>query len=271
MQATAVSSDCSKERNSGPSSSQRASSLCRGFLARAAEKSGTRNGLASCREITDCGTTRRSVSGRSTGSAAGGSSSTTSMPAARLQVADQLAGGVGDHRVLAEQLEQGRVAGGRLRQDRGDAVEPLELLAAPRLGQLGVGLDPGPLLARQQRDDLELGAHRGRDRAALDGGLDLAHGAGELRDQPTVVLIAGATAVVARCIVAGRSAAAALGALTRSCQGTSPFSGTRRPVLEGRCDVGRFTRPERRPGSLGWCRIRRSVRWGVSARFGSGS
>ena len=58
---------------------------------------------------------------------------------------------------------------------------------------VGVGLDPGALLADEQRDDLELGAHRGHHAAALDGGLDLAHGAGEHRDDALVVEVAHPT------------------------------------------------------------------------------
>ena len=46
---------------SGPSSSQLASRRGREVGCGTAEKSGARKGFASCREITDCGTTRRSV------------------------------------------------------------------------------------------------------------------------------------------------------------------------------------------------------------------
>ena len=52
------------------------------------------------------------------------------------------------------------------------------LLGAVRLGAGLVRLHPGALVAHQQGDDLELRAHRGHH-GALDGGLDLAHGAGE--------------------------------------------------------------------------------------------
>ena len=57
-----------------------ASRVGRGVLGRAAEKSGARNGLASCRETTDCGTTpcAAAAAGRSTG---GPSSTPVSMPA----------------------------------------------------------------------------------------------------------------------------------------------------------------------------------------------
>ena len=48
----------SKELSSGPSSSQPARRRGRAARCGTAEKSGARKGLASCREITDCGTTR---------------------------------------------------------------------------------------------------------------------------------------------------------------------------------------------------------------------
>ena len=74
----------SNDRNSGPSSSQVASR--RGPAGRfgALEKSGARNGLASWREITACGTTRRwllVVTGAGSGGAV--SSGGSSAPAAR--------------------------------------------------------------------------------------------------------------------------------------------------------------------------------------------
>ena len=47
----------SNELNSGPSSSQLANRRGSTVAGRTAEKSGARNGLASCRETTDCGTT----------------------------------------------------------------------------------------------------------------------------------------------------------------------------------------------------------------------
>ena len=65
------------------------------------------------------------------------------------------------------------------------------------LGQLGVGLDAGALLADEQRDDLELRAAGGLTGPRSTRGLDLAHGAGEHRDDPVVVEVAHA-AVVAR-------------------------------------------------------------------------
>ena len=72
----------SNDRSSGPSSSQPASGVGRGALGRAAEKSGARKGLASCRETTDCGTTRGLVA--AAGSSTGGTSSVpVSIPAVR--------------------------------------------------------------------------------------------------------------------------------------------------------------------------------------------
>ena len=99
--------------------------------------------------------------------------------------------GVGDDGVLAEQLEQRRVAGGRLRQDRRDPVEALELAVTLALGALGVGLDPRTLVAHEQGHDLEQGAVGDPHGAALDPGLDLAHLAGEDRDDALVVARAG--------------------------------------------------------------------------------
>jgi hypothetical protein len=104
-------------------------------------------------------------------------------------------GGVRECGVLLEQHQQGCVEGGGLGEDRGHALEPLQLLGAVGLGGVGVGLDPGALLAHQLGDDLELGADRRHDRAALDGALDVADGAGEHRDDAVVL----ATRVGARC------------------------------------------------------------------------
>ena len=58
MHAGAAPLACSKELSSGPSSSQPARRRGRGARCGTAEKSGARKGFASCREITDCGTTR---------------------------------------------------------------------------------------------------------------------------------------------------------------------------------------------------------------------
>ena len=56
----------------------------------------------------------------------------------------QRLGGVGDGGVLGEQREERGVAGGGLREDRRDAVEPLELLGALGVVEVGVGLRAGP-------------------------------------------------------------------------------------------------------------------------------
>ena len=98
----------------------------------------------------------------------------------------QRVGLVGDDGRLGQQGEQRRLAGGGLGQDRGDAVEPLELTVALALRQGGVGPDAGALLAGQQGDRLEARAD-GDGRTALYGGLDLAHGPREDRDQALVV------------------------------------------------------------------------------------
>ena len=92
--------------------------------------------------------------------------------------------------VLGEQREQRRVAGGGLREDQRDPVEALE-----HRGPAGVAADlrphPGPLLARQDRHDLELRAVRRQHAPALRCGLDLARGTGEHRDDAVVVASAG--------------------------------------------------------------------------------
>ena len=81
----------SKDRKSGPSSSQLLSRPV-GRLCSKAEKSGARNGLASCLATTDFGTTRRSATvGAASNCGSGSGSSGTSKPAAscisRLRVA----------------------------------------------------------------------------------------------------------------------------------------------------------------------------------------
>ena len=65
----------SKERSSGPSSSQPASRRVWGRGGGGSEKSGARNGLASCREMTDCGTTRTSATAGAIAVSAGAISS----------------------------------------------------------------------------------------------------------------------------------------------------------------------------------------------------
>ena len=161
---------------------------------------------------------RRRSRGRGTGSRAGAGRRTAGPPGGRPReqlglvglgllfllelhaggrdhLAAQLLGRVGDDGVLGEQGEQRGVAGRGLGQDRGHAVEPLELVGLLGLGELGVGLDPGPLLADQERDDLELGARGRRDRPALGARLDLAYGAREHRDDALVVAVPASVAL----------------------------------------------------------------------------
>ena len=197
MQAAAL-PPYSKERNSGPSSSQVASRRARGRRSSAAEKSGTRNGLESRRWMTDCGTTRRSVPAScSASSASGSSSSSSSMPAeAIISRRSSLAASEMVASSASRESSDG-VAGGGLGEDRGHAVEPLELVGLAGLGQLGLGLDPGALLADQERDDLELGPRRRRDRAALRARLDLADGPREHRDDALVVAVPAGVALAA--------------------------------------------------------------------------
>ena len=104
----------------------------------------------------------------------------------------EVAGAVGDDRVLGQQLEQRGVAGRGLGQDRADPVEPLQLFVAVGLGVGLVGPHPGPLLAGQLRDDLELGPAGRLHGATLGARLHLAHRAGEHRDDALVVGLAGA-------------------------------------------------------------------------------
>ena len=171
----------SKDRSSGPSSSQVASSRGRGGGA-GAEKSGSRKGLASWREITERGTT--CFSGRAAaaaGAASGLGLGRDLQPAGGAQLAQQRPG-VGQHLgVLGEQREQRAVAGGGAGEGGRDAVEALELLGAAALGQV-LGLQPGALLAHQQRHGLERAAGRRPGAAPLDGELDVAHGLGEHGD-----------------------------------------------------------------------------------------
>ena len=81
MQAVAPPPTYSKDLKRGSSSSQLASRRSRGRCSSAAEKSGTRNGLASRRAMTDCGTTRRGEEVAAVSGLGGSSSSGASMPA----------------------------------------------------------------------------------------------------------------------------------------------------------------------------------------------
>ena len=82
MQGEAPPPARSNELNSGPSSSQVARRRAGAALGLAAEKSGARKGLASWRETTVCGTTRRSgVAGATGGSGGATSRAAASNPA----------------------------------------------------------------------------------------------------------------------------------------------------------------------------------------------
>ena len=94
----------------------------------------------------------------------------------------------GDRGIGLEEGDEARVARRGLREDLRDAVEALEQLGTGGVGDLGVGLHPGALLAHEQRDDLELRAVRGAELALLRLGLDLAHLAREDRDDGCVVV-----------------------------------------------------------------------------------
>ena len=146
-------------------------------------------------------------------------------------------GGVGDDGVLTEQLEEGRVAGGRLGQDRRDAVEALELSVALGLGALLVGLDAGALVADEQGDHLEHGAVGDAHRAALDPRLDLAHLAGEDRDDAFVVARTGTLLVPLRRTTTTRltSALTSHSLLLRSIRRTHAHR-TTSARTHGRCD-----------------------------------
>ena len=80
-------------------------------------------------------------------------------------------------------------AHGGLGQDRGHAVEAAQLLLLPGLTVLGVGLDPGALLADQEGDHLEAGARARTDASALGLGLHLTDGFGEHRDDAVVAAL----------------------------------------------------------------------------------
>ena len=133
----------SNELSSGLSSSQPARRRGRGVLGRAAEKSGARNGLASCRETTDCGTTRRAVGG-GRGAPSAAASSAAGLDARRPQhVPLERPGRVGDDGVLGEEREERGVTHGGLREDRRDPVQALELLGPVGRGSRSPPRGPG--------------------------------------------------------------------------------------------------------------------------------
>ena len=132
------------------------------------------------------------------------------------QVALPRAGLGGDLGVLGQQRHQPDVAGGGGGHDLGQALEPLELLGAARLGEVVGDLDPVALLAQQHAGGLEARPVSGRDGAALHAALDLAQHAREHRDHALVVgvTLGAATAVV---VAAAGRPAAALGGRAVAC------------------------------------------------------
>ena len=157
------------------------------------------------------------------------------LPRRLAHLALQRPGRVGDDRVVGEQGQQGRLAGGGLGQDGGDAVEPLQLLGPAGLGDGGVGLDPGALLAHQQGDGLEAGPQRGQRVAALDAGLDLADGAREHRHDALVVESAAAPLARRRPGVAGLTlTSSSQELLLRSGRGEDRRGTGHQPSLHGR-------------------------------------
>ena len=166
--------------------------------------------MASCREITDCGTTRRSVAAEAAAGSAGVSSSGgASMPGVpQLRVSDLAASETTASSARRASSEVSRAAVfARIR-----ASPSRRLSCSVRWASVLVlvGPDPGPLLAHQQGGDLELRAHRGHHPAALGRRLDLAHGAGEHRDDAVVVAVADPP------LLSGRGAANARLALPSS-------------------------------------------------------
>ena len=80
---------------------------------------------------------------------------------------------------------------------------------------LGVGLDPGALLADEEGDDLVGGAPARADRAALGVGLDLADG-GEDGDDALVVGSWGGGGRVTACATVARRAGTSLRSLCQA-------------------------------------------------------
>jgi hypothetical protein len=98
-----------------------------------------------------------------------------------------------------------------VRQDDGDPVQALELLGPLGAAHRLVRPDAGTFLAHQHGDDLELGAHGRQHATALGSRLDLAHGAGEHRDDADVVAIADASLAPRRGTASARLALATWG------------------------------------------------------------
>ncbi len=99
----------------------------------------------------------------------------------------QPTGAVGDLGVLGQEVEQRRLLGGRLGQDRGDAVEALEHGVALLVGQRVVGTNPRALGAGEQSDRLVARALPRGQLPARDRAFDLAHRLREHRDDALLV------------------------------------------------------------------------------------
>ena len=238
----------SKELSSGPSSSQPARRRGREVLCGTAEKSGARKGFASCREITGCGTIRRSGAAEAVAVSAGASSSRRRLDAEVPQhLPPERPGRLGDAGVLGEQRQQPSILDGGRREDGRDAVQALELLG-PMTVASGRRPDAGTLVPQQQGDGLELRAHGRRHAAAPGSRLDLTDGSGEHRDDIAAV-------VDASLLPQGGTASARL-ALARSSHRLLLWNaGPRWPRQHAAQSRGRG---KERPGQRGWCCQRRA-------------
>ena len=139
--------------------------------------------MASCRETTDWGTTRRSVPAEAAAGSVGAlSSGAGSIPTA---VSMSRLSDLAASETTASSARSASSAGSRTAVfARIVAIPSRRLICSARWVWLLAALAPdsGVLLAHKQCDDLELRAHRGRHAAALDSCLHLADGAGEHRD-----------------------------------------------------------------------------------------
>ena len=161
MQAGAPGEACSKELSSGSMSSQPASLRVLG-RGGAAENSGFMNGLASCAgDGRGRGDPALGRGGRRARARRASRGPARGRPCAASPASCPGAGG--DLGVLVEQLEERGVAGGDAGQDRGDAVQPLELGVAARLGERLVG--PAPAPARVARAGRSPGTSPGPSRS----------------------------------------------------------------------------------------------------------
>ena len=169
----------SKERNSGPSSSQLAEPAWSGRGAGDRREVGGQERVGQLagddrlrHDLALGGGAGSAGSGSGSGSlglAPGGPAAGRSCRSSRVRTTPTASS--------AEQLEQGGVAGGGLGQDRGDAVEPLEQLAPARASGGSVSALTRARSSRTSRATTwNLVRWLGRDLAALRRGLDLAHG-----------------------------------------------------------------------------------------------